>query len=405
MSHDAGPRTILHVDLDAFYASVEQRDNPALRGKPIAVGGGTSGRGVVMAASYEARPYGVRSAMPARTAIALCPQLIFVPVDGRKYSRVSKDVMAVLRRYTPVVEQVSIDEAFLDLTGTEALFGPGEAVGRRIKSDIRKEIELTVSVGVASNRLVAKIASEYGKPDGLVVVPAGGEAAFLAPLPIERLWGVGPSSRRALADYDIKTIGDLAQMDPTILERRFGPHGPGLIARARGVDSASIGIDVGAKSVSHEFTFDKDTNDWEVIERSLLALSEGVSGRLRKDGLLCSTVAVKIRDSHFVTITRQKSLKDPTDLTDVIWRTAAGLARKEVHGMTVRLLGVAASGLTDRQQLALFMTTDERRRRVVEAEDAIRKRYGAKSIKRARLLDLEVGQPFERDPRGSHRAE
>ena len=194
-------------------------------------------------------------------------------------------------------------------------------------------------------------------------------------------------------------------MDPTILERRFGPHGPGLIARARGVDSASIGIDVGAKSVSHEFTFDKDTNDWEVIERSLLALSEGVSGRLRKDGLLCSTVAVKIRDSHFVTITRQKSLKDPTDLTDVIWRTAAGLARKEVHGMTVRLLGVAASGLTDRQQLALFMTTDERRRRVVEAEDAIRKRYGAKSIKRARLLDSEVGQPFERDPRGSHRAE
>ena len=195
-----------------------------------------------MAASYEARPYGVRSAMPARTAIALCPQLIFVPVDGRKYSRVSKDVMAVLRRYTPVVEQVSIDEAFLDLTGTEGLFGPGEAVGRRIKADVRKEIELTVSVGVASNRLVAKIASEFGKPDGLVVVPAGGEAAFLAPLPIERLWGVGASSRRALADYDIKTIGDLAQMDPTILERRFGPHGPGLIARARGVDSASVPV-------------------------------------------------------------------------------------------------------------------------------------------------------------------
>jgi len=405
VTHDARPRTILHVDLDAFYASVEQRDNPALRGKPIAVGGGTSGRGVVMAASYEARPYGVRSAMPARTAAALCPQLIFVPVDGRKYSRVSKEVMAILRRYTPVVEQVSIDEAFLDLTGTQQLFGPGEEVGRRIKSDVRREIELTVSVGVASNRLVAKIASEFGKPDGLTVVPAGGEAAFLAPLPIERLWGVGASSRRALADYDIKTIGDLAVMDPTILERRFGPHGPGLAARARGVDSASIGLDVGAKSVSHEFTFDRDTNDWEVIERSLLALSEGVSGRLRKDGVLCSTVAVKIRDSNFVTITRQKSLKDPTDLTDVIWRTAAGLARKEVHGMTVRLLGVAATGLTDRQQLALFQTTDERRRKVVEAEDAIRKRYGAKSIKRARLLDSEVGQPFDRDPRGIHRAE
>jgi DNA polymerase-4 len=358
-----------------------------------------------MAASYEARPYGVRSAMPARTAIALCPQLIFVPVDGRKYSRVSKDVMAVLRRYTPVVEQISIDEAFLDLTGTEALWGPGEEVGRRIKADVRREIELTVSVGVASNRLVAKIASELGKPDGLVVVPAGGEAEFLAPLPIERLWGVGASTRRALSDYDVTTIGDLAALPASTLERRFGPHGPGLAARARGVDSAQIGLDVGAKSVSHEFTFDHDTNDWDVIERSLLALAEGVAGRLRKDGLLCSTVAVKIRDSNFVTITRQRSLKDPTDLTDVIWRTAVGLTRKEVHGMTVRLLGVAATGLTDRQQLALFLTADERRRRVVEAEDAIRKRYGAKSIKRARLLDSEVGQPFERDPRGIHRSE
>ena len=174
VSRDGGPRTILHVDLDAFFAAVEQRDNPALRGKPVAVGGGgASDRGVVSAASYEARKFGVRSAMPLRTAAALCPQLIFVPVDGRKYSRVSKEVMAVLRRYTPVVEQLSIDEAFLDLTGTEGLFGPGEEVGRRIKADVRREIQLTVSVGVASNRLVAKIASELGKPDGLVVVPAG----------------------------------------------------------------------------------------------------------------------------------------------------------------------------------------------------------------------------------------
>jgi len=328
-----------------------------------------------------------------------------VPVDGRKYSRVSKEVMAVLGRYTPVVEQVSIDEAFLDLSGTDALFGTGEAIARRIKEDIRREIRLTVSVGVASNRLVAKIASEFGKPDGLVVVPAGHEADFLAPLPIERLWGVGASSRRALADYNVVTIGDLARMPASVLERRFGPHGPGLAARARGEDGSGIGGEVGAKSVSHEFTFDHDTNDWEVIERSLLALSEGVSGRLRKDGVLCSTVAVKIRDSNFVTMTRQRSLKDPTDSTDIIWRTAVDLARREVHGMTVRLLGVAATGLTDRLQLHLFTTDDDRRRRVVEAEDTIRKRYGSKSIRRARLLDSEVGDPFERDPRGSHRAE
>jgi DNA polymerase-4 len=399
-------RTILHVDLDAFFAAVEQRDNPALRGKPVVVGGGgPNDRGVVSAASYEARPFGVRSAMPLRTAAALCPQAIFVPVDGAKYGRVSREVMAILRRYTPLVEQVSIDEAFLDLTGTDALFGPGEVVGQRVKADIRAEIRLSASVGVASNRLVAKIASELRKPDGLVVVPAGEEASFLAPLPIERLWGVGASSRRALADYGVRTIGDLANLPAAVLERRFGNQGATLAARARGVDDAPLSIEAAAKSVSQEHTFDTDTADWEVLERSLLALSEGVAGRLRKDGLRCSTVAVKIRDSNFVTMTRQRSLADPTDLTDVIWRTAVALTRREVHGMTVRLLGVAATGLTDRQQLPLFATEDERRRRVVEAADSIRRRFGAKAIRRARLLDSEVGQPFERDPRGSHRAE
>jgi DNA polymerase-4 len=304
-----------------------------------------------------------------------------------------------------VLEQISIDEAFLDLTGSDALFGSGEQVARRIKEAIRDEIGLTVSVGVASNRLVAKIASELGKPDGLVVVPAGQEASFLAPLAIERLWGVGASSRRALADYNVKTIGDLARLPTSVLERRFGKQGAVLAARARGVDSAPVAVEMAAKSVSHEHTFDTDTADWDVLERSLLALSEGVAGRLRKDGLLCSTVAVKIRDSNFVTITRQRGLKDPTDLADVIWRTAVGLTRREVHGMTVRLLGVAATGLTDRQQLPLFASEDERRRRVVEATDSIRRRYGSKAIRRARLLDSEVGQPFERDPRGSHRAE
>jgi DNA polymerase IV len=399
-------RTILHVDLDAFFAAVEQRDNPALRGKPVVVGGGgPNDRGVVSAASYEARPFGVRSAMPLRTAAALCPQAIFVPVDGAKYGRVSREVMAILRRYTPLVEQVSIDEAFLDLTGTDALFGSGEVVGQRVKADIRTEIRLTASVGVASNRLVAKIASELRKPDGLVVVPTGEEASFLAPLPIERLWGVGASSRRALADYGVRTIGDLANLPATVLERRFGNQGAMLAARARGVDNAPLSVEAAAKSVSQEHTFDTDTVDWEVLERSLLALSEGVAGRLRKDGLRCSTVSVKIRDSNFVTITRQRSLADPTDLTDVIWRTAVALTRREVHGMTVRLLGVAATGLTDRQQLPLFATEDERRRRVVEAADSIRRRFGAKAIRRARLLDSEVGQPFERDPRGSHRAE
>jgi DNA polymerase IV len=390
--------TILHVDLDAFFAAVEQRDRPELRGRPVIVGGGgPNDRGVVSAASYEARRFGVRSAMPLRTAAALCPQGVFLPVAGQRYAQASRQVMAVLRRFTPRLEQVSIDEAFMDVSGTEALFGSGEDVARQVKQQIRQEVQLTASVGVAANRLVAKIASDLRKPDGLVVVVPGDEAAFLAPLPIERLWGVGPSTRRALADYNVKTIGDLAALPDGLLRRRFGRHGPELAARARGVGEAEVGGDEAAKSVSQEHTFDVDTGEWEVIERSLLALSEGVAGRLRSDGLRCSTVSVKIRDSDFVTITRQRTLAEPTDLTEVIWRTALALARRETHGMRVRLLGVAASGLTDRQQLALFGEEDERRRRAVAAADRIRGRFGPRALRRARLLDADVGAPFERD--------
>lgn len=390
--------TILHVDLDAFFAAVEQRDRPELRGLPVIVGGGgPSDRGVVSAASYEARRFGVRSAMPLRTAAALCPQGIFLPVAGQRYAQASRQVMAVLRRFTPRLEQVSIDEAFMDVTGTEALFGSGADIARQVKQQIHEEVGLTASVGVAANRLVAKIASDLRKPDGLVVVAPGEESAFLAPLPIERLWGVGPSTRRALADYNVKTIGDLAALPNSLLRRRFGSHGPELAARARGVGETEVGGEEAAKSVSQEHTFDVDTGEWEVIERSLLALSEGVGGRLRADGLRCSTVSVKIRDSDFVTITRQRTLAEPTDLTDVIWRTSIALTRRETHGMRVRLLGVAASGLTDRQQLALFGAEDERRRRALAAADKIRGRFGPRALRRARLLDADVGAPFERD--------
>lgn len=392
--------SILHVDLDAFFAAVEQRDRPELRGRPVIVGGGGPGdRGVVSTCSYEARPYGVRSAMPLRTAAALCPQAVFLPVDGRKYATVSREVMAILRRFTPRLEQVSIDEAFLDLSGTASLFGPGEAVAAAIKSAIRGEIGLTASVGVASSRLVAKIASDLRKPDGLVVVPTGEEAAFLAPLEIDRLWGVGPRTRQALGDYGVRTIGDLAALPEAVLRRRFGRHGADLVARARGVDSTPVVSDAAAKSISQEHTFGIDTADWDVLERTLLALSEGVGGRLRAGDLRCATVAVKIRDSAFVTITRQKTLHDPTDETDVIWQAAVDLTRREVHGMRVRLLGVAAHGLTDRHQLPLFEAIDDRHRRAMEAADAIRRRFGHRAIRRARLLDGDVGAPFERDPR------
>jgi len=397
----AKSHTILHVDLDAFFAAVEQRDNPELRGKPVIVGGGgPNDRGVVSTASYEARVFGVRSAMPLRTAGALCPNAIFIPVHGRKYAEASKQVMEILRRFTPLVEPLSIDEAFLDLTGTEGLFGSGEDVGRKIKKAIQDDVQLTASVGVAANRLVAKIASDLKKPDGLVVVPYGEEREFLAPLPLERLWGVGARTRLALADYEIKTIGDLAELPLDVLTRRFGSMGRVLSARARGVGDTDVGGDMAAKSVSHEHTFDVNTDDWEVMKRTLLALSEGVGSRLRTAGIKCTTISVKIRDSEFVTITRQRTLDAPTDSTDVIWQAAIALTRREVKGMRVRLLGVAATGLGEEQQIPMFADEDDRHRRAVEAADALRKRFGSRTIRRASLLEADVRQPFERDPRG-----
>ncbi len=336
--------------------------------------------------------------MPLRTAGRLCPTGIFVPVDGAKYGRVSVQVMAILRRFTPKVEPVSIDEAFLDVAGTEALWGPSESVARAIKSAVHTEVGLTISVGVATTKLVAKVASDLRKPDGLVVVEPGTEAAFLAPLAIERLWGVGAASRRVLADYGVTTIGDLAALPTDVLSRRFGSQGAVLAERALGRDPSPVGDGEVAKSVSHEHTFDVDTAEWDVLERTLLALSEGVAGRLRAGGVKAGTVAVKIRDTEFVTVTRQRTLPAPTDLTEPIWRTAVALARPEVRGMTVRLLGVAATHLTDREQMSLFGEEGGRQRKAVEAADAIRERFGARAITRARLLRSGIAQPFERDP-------
>ena len=391
-------RTILHVDLDAFFASVEQRDHPEWRGKPLAVGmGGSNDRGVVSAASYEARKFGVHSAMPIRTAKRLCPDCIFVPVRGSAYQAASREVMAILRRFTPLVQPISIDEAFMDVTGSRALFGDGEAIARRIKDAVRSELDLTASVGVASTKLVAKIASDLRKPDGLVVVPPGTEVEFLAPLPISRLWGVGASTAAALRDFSVGTIGDLQRVDRSALVRRFGNHGASLVDRALGRDADPVDDPDAAKSVSHEMTFDEDTSDPEVLERTLLAMSEGVSGRLRHAGIKAGTVTVKIRDSAFNTITRQRGLPEPSDMTEPIWQTALALARPEMRGKRIRLLGVAASGFGSREQLGLFEAGEERKRKVVEAADEIRERFGMRAITRARILRSGVSAPFERD--------
>jgi len=394
-------RTILHVDLDAFFAAVEQRDHPELRGRPVIVGGpaGENARGVVSAASYEARVFGVHSAMSLREAYRRCPHGVFVPVHGRRYQAASREVMAVLRRFTPQVEPISIDEAFLDVTGSAALFGDGPSIARQIKEAVRGEVGLTVSVGVASTKLVAKIASDLRKPDGLVVVPRGDEAAFLGPLPIGRLWGVGEKTAAALAEYSVRTIGDLAALPPDLLVRRFGKHGASLVDRARGVDPDPVHDGDPAKSVGHEHTFDVDSSDPEVIERTLLAMADGVAGRLRSAGVRAGTVTVKIRDSGFRTITRQRTLAEPTDLTEPIFRAALELTRPEVRGMRVRLLGVTASNLGERVQLAMFESVEPRRRRAVEAADQLRRRYGERAVTRARLVGTGLPAPFERDPR------
>lgn len=392
-------RTILHVDLDAFFAAVEQRDRPELRGKPVIVGGVPPGRGVVSAASYEARAFGVHSAMSVTEAYRRCPDGVFLPVDGRRYQQASRDVMAILRRFTPQVEPISIDEAFMDVTGSRPLFGEGPEIAAAIKSAIRDDVGLTASVGVASTKLVAKIASDLRKPDGLVVVPPGDEAAFLAPLPISRLWGVGEKTAVALAEYGVRTIGDLAALSPDLLVRRFGKHGGSLGTRALGMDDDPVHEGDPAKSVGHETTFDRDSSDPEVIERTLLALSDGVAGRLRSAGVRASTIAVKIRDSSFRTITRQRTLAEPTDLTEPIYRAALDLARPEVRGIRVRLLGVTASNLGEREQLALFGVDDPKRRKAIEAADAVRRRYGSRAVTRGRLIGSGLPEPFERDPR------
>ena len=392
-------RTILHVDLDAFFAAVEQRDRPELRGLPVIVGGDPRGRGVVSAASYEARAFGVHSAMSLAEAVRRCPNGVFLPVDGRRYQQASRDVMAILRRFTPQVEPISIDEAFLDVSGSIALFGDGGSIARAIKAATREDVGLTASVGVATTKLVAKIGSDLRKPDGLVVVPPGEEAAFLAPLPISRLWGVGEKTATVLAEYGVRTIGDLADLPPDVVIRRFGKHGASLVTRARGMDDDPVHQGDPAKSVGHEHTFDTDTSDHEVIERTLLGLADGVAGRLRSSGVRASTIAVKIRDSSFRTITRQRTLAEPTDLTEPIFRAALELARPEVRGLRIRLLGVTASNLGEREQLGLFPTDDPRRRAAIEAADTLRRRYGERAVTRGRLVGAGLPAPFERDPR------
>ena len=379
-------RTILHADLDAFYASVEILDDPSLRGRPVIVGGRPGERGVVSAASYEARKYGVHSAMPLRTAAGLCPQGVFVPGHPERYRELSDQVMRIFGSYTPMVEPISLDEAFLDVTGSRAAFGDGETIARELKRRVLDEAGLVVSVGVATNKLCAKVASDLRKPDALVVVPPGEEAAFLAPLPVSRLWGVGPQTREALRDFGVTTIGQLAALTPGTLERRFGQHGGELRKRALGIDPSPVVPSQAPKSIGHEHTFSHDVVDPRRLEVTLLDLAESVASRLRRHDLAAGAVQLKLRYEGFETLTRQAPLPHQARDSEPLYSAALELLRKTLsRERGVRLIGLTAIALTDAQQLTLF-DEPERADRIAASIDAVRDRFGENAIVRARLL-------------------
>ena len=399
-----GRRAILHCDLDAFYASVEQRDHPELRGRPVIVGGLAHERGVVSAASYEARAFGVRSAMPLRTAARLCPEGAFVRGDPERYQEASDAVMALFEEHTPLVQPISLDEAFLDVTATAHLFGGPLAIARTLKALVRERLRLVLSVGVATNKLCAKIGSDLRKPDGLVIVEPGTEAAFLAPLPLSRLWGVGPATREVLEGWGLRTIGDLAAFDRVPLEARLGEHGTALAERARGIDDDEVVPEEAPKSIGHEHTFDADTLDPAQVERMLLRLSEGVGKRLRAASLRGRTITLKLRVAPFETRTRQRTLADATDDDLTIFRIARQLLRDALkddrdHGKVspVRLVGVSASELVAGEQLGLFDAA--RAARLNAALDAVRARFGDEALDRASARDTERRRFSDRPPR------
>lgn len=380
-------RAITHIDMDAFYASVEQRDRPELRGLPVIVGADPKGRGVVSACSYEARTFGVHSAMPISRAYRACPQGIYLPVDMDKYARVSAEIMAVLSAFSPLVEPVSVDEAFIDLTGTETLWGPPFEAVRRIKARIKDETGLTASAGLAANKFVAKVASDLRKPDGLVVVEPGREAEFLAPLPIERLWGVGKVTARELQALGVVTIGQLQRVAPRALAARLGPHGPDLLDLAFGRDARPVEPFSPPKSMGAETTFEHDCSDPARLEETLRAQAERVARELRAERLAASRVTLKLRWADFRTLTRSHT-GDPTQDGLEIYRRATTLLARERLIQPVRLIGVSASTFRPQAsgQLPLLDPAAVRREHLARAVDRITGRFGRSAILPARLL-------------------
>jgi DNA polymerase-4 len=376
--------------MDAFYASVEQRDDPRLRGKPVIVGG-PSRRGVVLAASYEVRPYGVRSAMPMAEALRRAPEAVVVPPRRARYEEASAQAFAIFRRYTPLVEPLSLDEAFLDVTASRALFGDGEAIANAIRRDVRHEIELTASAGVAPCKFAAKIASDLGKPNGLVVVAEHAVAEFLAPLPVERMWGVGPKTAPRMRSLGYSTLGDLGRADADALERALGSWGRRASSLARGEDGREVDPHHSARSIGAEQTYEEDLSGTAAVGRSLLEHASQVARRLVRANLSARTVALKVKYADFAVRSRRLTLDEPVQDTDAIHEAALRLlSRMPLEGRRVRLTGVSVAGISSGPPPRMLVPDpqSEKRQKVEEVTARIGQRFkGEHIVTRATLLE------------------
>jgi DNA polymerase IV len=385
--------TIFHVDMDAFFVSVEELFDPSLKGKPVVVGGKADQRGVVSAASYAARKFGIHSAMPLRKAAQLCPAAIFVEGHNDRYRDYSRRVRKVLERFTPVLEMASIDEAYLDVTGTHRLHGPPLKAAQKLHDWIRQDTNLNCSIGISSSRMVSKVASDQAKPHGMLWIPPGCEQAFLAPLDLRKLPGIGKKTEAALARLGLRKVRDLSGVDERFMQEHFGAWGLSLAGKGKGQDSGSwykneIGADIGPKSISHEHTFHEDTTDTGQIEATLAHLSEKVGRRLRTQDLHGKTIQIKLRTSAWETITRAQTLDHATQLDQEIFSIAKMLFREHWNRNPVRLIGVHAGNLQQqRGQLDLLDGGKaERQRRALAAVDQLRSKFGDTMVSSGRAM-------------------
>ena len=385
-------RRIMHIDLDAFFVSVEQVENPQLKGKPVVVGGRPQGRGVVASASYEARAFGLRAGMPLTTASRLCPQAIFIQGSFPKYRDASQRFMAILADFSPYLEPMGLDEAYLDATGFESIHGSTHQMAAKIKQRIKDELGLTASVGIAGGKVVAKVASELSKPDGLLEVAAGEERSFLAPLPVARLPGIGKKTEQKLNSLSINTIGKLSTMSLSALKSHFGASGEVLHRFANGIDDREVKPPAAAKSTSRETTFGKDTRDRSLLKSTLRYLGERVGADLRQRGKRARCITLKLRYADFTTITRRHTLAQTTDSDQTIFDTGLGLLNKALseERQAVRLIGIGVSELVEAgKQLDMLDTSARRQEQLNKAIDRIRKKYGFTAIQTGRTLKLK----------------